>query len=216
MTQDCEEVKHKIDFTNICTAVQSSYTRINEQLKDKHRKKLKSLIRQKESNSVDPRKTVINLCGKQLDDNAIKILNKGMKFVIAFTRVPTLDMIVAVEMAAGKIQPPEAADEYRWEVRTPIEKAKPKQMRQNISKAEQLSLKELMSDKNIKISPANKGNAAIVMNVGTFNIKIQEIINEGKYKELKNDPTASVESKIQRILTKYKSDLPTTNSAGRN
>ncbi|GJQ65815.1 hypothetical protein Trydic_g11970 [Trypoxylus dichotomus] len=54
-------------------------------------------------------------------------------------------------MAAGKIQPPEAADEYRWKIRTAIEKAKPKQIRQNISKAEQRSLKKLMSEKNIKI-----------------------------------------------------------------
>ncbi|GJQ68645.1 hypothetical protein Trydic_g17192 [Trypoxylus dichotomus] len=46
------------------------------------------------------------------------------------------------------------------------------------------------------------------MDVGTYNIKIQEIINEGKYKELKKDPTASVESKIQQTLKKYKSDLP--------
>ncbi|GJQ88217.1 hypothetical protein Trydic_g13209 [Trypoxylus dichotomus] len=135
ITQECEEIKQKIgeivneeDFTNICAAVQRSYTRINGQLKDKHRKKLKSLIRQKESKSVDPRKTVINLSSKQLDDNVIKILNKGMKFAIAPARVPTLDMILAVEMAAGKIQPREAVDEYRWKVRTAIEKAKTKQI----------------------------------------------------------------------------------------
>ncbi|GJQ71255.1 hypothetical protein Trydic_g10995 [Trypoxylus dichotomus] len=42
-------------------------------------------------------------------------------------RAPTLDMILAVEMTAGKIQPPEATDEYRWKVRTAIDKAKPKQ-----------------------------------------------------------------------------------------
>ncbi|GJQ77838.1 hypothetical protein Trydic_g16093 [Trypoxylus dichotomus] len=56
MTQECE-IKQKIgetvneeDFTNICAAVQRNYTRINGQLKDKHRKKLKSLICQLESN----------------------------------------------------------------------------------------------------------------------------------------------------------------------
>ncbi|GJQ74828.1 hypothetical protein Trydic_g21665 [Trypoxylus dichotomus] len=140
ITQECEEIKQRIreilneeDFANMCAAVERGYTRINGQLKDKHRKKLKSLIRQKESSSVDPRKTVINLCTP--------------------TRVPTLDMILVVEMAAGKIQPPEAADEYRWKVRTAIKKAKPKQIRQNISKAEQRSLRELMSD---KILPADK------------------------------------------------------------
>ncbi|GJQ75370.1 hypothetical protein Trydic_g23546 [Trypoxylus dichotomus] len=105
MAQDCEEIKQKIgeivnvkNFTNICAAVQRNHTRINGQLKDKHRKKLESLIRQKESNSVDPRNTVINLSSKQMDDNAIKILNKGMKFAIAPIRVLTLDMILAVEI----------------------------------------------------------------------------------------------------------------------
>ncbi|GJQ84016.1 hypothetical protein Trydic_g10482 [Trypoxylus dichotomus] len=128
------EIVNEEDFTNIYAAVQRSYTRINGQLKDKHPKKLKSLLCQKESNSVDPRKTVIDLSTKQLDDNTIKILTKGMKFAIAPTRVPTLDMILAVEMAAGKIQPPEAADECRWKVRTAIEKAKPKQIRHLIAK----------------------------------------------------------------------------------
>ncbi|GJQ71324.1 hypothetical protein Trydic_g7860 [Trypoxylus dichotomus] len=118
------------DFTNIRATVQRSYTRINRQLQDKHWKQLESLIRQKESNSVDPRKTLINLS----------------------------NMILA-----GKIQPPEAADEYRWKVRTAIEKAKPKQIRQNIGNAEQRSLKELISDKN---------NATVIMDVGTYNIKI--------------------------------------------
>ncbi|GJQ77914.1 hypothetical protein Trydic_g6734 [Trypoxylus dichotomus] len=65
-----------------------------------------------------------------------------------------------------------------------------------------------MSDRNIKILPADKGNATVIMDVGTYNIKIHEIINEGKYKELKKDPTASVESKIQQTLKTYKSDLP--------
>ncbi|GJQ75454.1 hypothetical protein Trydic_g17544 [Trypoxylus dichotomus] len=68
---------------------------------------------------------------------------------------------LAVEMTAGKIQPPGAADEYRWKARTAIEKAKQKQIPQNICKAEQRSLEELMTDKNIKILPADKGNATI-------------------------------------------------------
>ncbi|GJQ67844.1 hypothetical protein Trydic_g16608 [Trypoxylus dichotomus] len=127
-----------------------------ELLWEEFNRELESLIRQEESNSVDPRKTVINLFRKKLDDNAIEILNKGMKIVIAPTQVDTLDMILAVEMAAGKIQPPEAADEYRWKVRTAIEKAKPKQIRQNISKAEQRSLKELM--KNDGNSPNNNSS----------------------------------------------------------
>ncbi|GJQ66504.1 hypothetical protein Trydic_g4495 [Trypoxylus dichotomus] len=101
-----------------------------------------------------------------------------MQFAIAPIRVPTLDIMLAVQMAAGKIQPAEAANEHRWKVRTAIEKSKPKQIRQNISKAEQRSLKELMRDKVSKFSPADKGNATVIMDVGTY-IKIHEIINAG-------------------------------------
>ncbi|GJQ74425.1 putative Rab GTPase-activating protein 1-like [Trypoxylus dichotomus] len=157
--QKIGEMVNGEDYTNICATVRRSYSRINGLLKDKHRKKLESLPRQGESNSVDPSNTVINLSSKQWDNNAIKISTKGMKFAIAPTRVPTLDMILVVEMAAEKTQPSEVVDEYRWNFRTAIEKAKPKQIRQNISKAEQRSLKELLSDKNIKIFPADKGNA---------------------------------------------------------
>ncbi|GJQ79710.1 hypothetical protein Trydic_g5857 [Trypoxylus dichotomus] len=99
MRGDQAEDRKEEDFTIICAVVKRSYTRINGQLKDKYLKKLKSLIRQKESNSVDSRKTVINLS----------------------------NIVLAVEMAAEKIQPPEAADEYRCEVRTAIEEVKPKQ-----------------------------------------------------------------------------------------
>ncbi|GJQ75114.1 hypothetical protein Trydic_g9723 [Trypoxylus dichotomus] len=70
-------------------------------------------------------------------------------------------------MAAGKIQPPEAADEYRGKVRTAIEKAKPKQIRQNISKAEERGPKELMSNKNINILPTDKRNATAWELLGT-------------------------------------------------
>ncbi|GJQ76164.1 hypothetical protein Trydic_g1909 [Trypoxylus dichotomus] len=79
-------------------------------------------------------------------------------------------MLPAVEMAAGKIQPPEAADEYRWKIRTAIETEKPKQIRQNISKAEQRSRKKLMSDKDIKILPADKGNATETHNLVSFDV----------------------------------------------
>ncbi|GJQ87920.1 hypothetical protein Trydic_g1184 [Trypoxylus dichotomus] len=68
LTQQREEIKQKIgeivNEEDICAAVQRRYTRINGQLKDKHRRKLKSLICQKESNPVDPRKTVIHLSKK--------------------------------------------------------------------------------------------------------------------------------------------------------
>ncbi|GJQ84750.1 hypothetical protein Trydic_g21151 [Trypoxylus dichotomus] len=89
-------------------------------------------------------------------------------------------------------------------VRTAIEKVKPKQILQIISKAEQPSLEELISDKNIKILLAD----TVIMDVEIDNIKIQETINAGKYKEVKKDPTTSVESKVQQTLNKYKSDLP--------
>ncbi|GJQ84828.1 hypothetical protein Trydic_g19590 [Trypoxylus dichotomus] len=102
---------------------------------------------------------------------------------------------------------PETVDEYRLKVRTGMEKAKPKQIRQNISRTEQRSLKELMSDKNNKILPADEGNSTVIMDVGIYNIKIKEIINAGKYEEPKENSTASVESNIQQTLNKYKSDL---------
>ncbi|GJQ86553.1 hypothetical protein Trydic_g10452 [Trypoxylus dichotomus] len=81
---------------------------------------------------------------------------------VAPTQVPALDMIPAVRIA--------------------IEKAKPKEIRQNISKAQQRILQELMSDRNIKTLPEDKGNATVTMDVGTYNIKVQEIINAGKYR----------------------------------
>ncbi|XP_045477895.1 uncharacterized protein LOC123683043 [Harmonia axyridis] len=152
-------------------------------------------------------RTVINLSSKTLSDDQKYLLDKGLKFSIAPKNVPKIEVMLAAEETAQRIQDPEKAEEYRWKIRTALDSTT-KQPESNINRAEQRALKELKSDPTIKILPADKGNATVIMDVDQYNEKIKEVLEAGEYKKLKKDPTSSVENRVYRTLHKYKDEFP--------
>ncbi|KAJ8912114.1 hypothetical protein NQ315_013203 [Exocentrus adspersus] len=155
--------------------------------------KKKKLIQKKgERAQVDPTKTVINLSSKILDQNQINLLNRGLKFTMAPRSIPRIELMMTAEETASQMEDAERAEEYRWKIRTVLERADYKP-RKNIS-AESTALKDLQSDLSIKILPADKGNATVVLDLEIYN-KIQEMMEQGQYKKLRKDPTSSIEIK---------------------
>ena len=83
-----------------------------------------------------------------------------MNFAAAPDSVPVNDFIVATEKACRLI--PEEERSQLWsEVNWFIEKCVTPN--QNISKEERQTLKEIAKDKEIKVLPADKGKATVVM-----------------------------------------------------
>ena len=68
--------------------------------------------------------------------------------------------------------------------------------RSNLSKNQKDAVRNLRTDKSIHILKADKGNATVILNRTDYDKKILALLNTPTYKELKRDPTASIERKI--------------------
>ena len=54
------------------------------------------------------------------------------------------------------------------------------------------ALKDLNTDENILILPADKENATVVMNTTDYEYKIEELLDPSTYKKLTKDPTQTI------------------------
>jgi hypothetical protein len=71
------------------------------------------------------------------------------------------------------------------------------------------AVKSLRLDKDIRILQANKGNCSVVLDVYEYKVKLKTLLESRVYEPLLNDPTAKVEKKIQKLLSKHKTAGPT-------
>ena len=72
----------------------------------------------------------------------------------------------------------------------------------NISHTEMSALKDIANDEKILILPADKEKATVVMDKADYDDKMQQMLsNEGTYKPLDIDPTASLERRMNSRFT---------------
>ena len=72
--------------------------------------------------------------------------------------------------------------------------------RDNLSKDERKTLKELQSDTSIVILPADKGRSTVILNREDYFEKVMDHINNGPYQLLKKNPTSKIKSKTLKQL----------------
>ena len=82
----------------------------------------------------------------------------------------------------------------RGSVSSVLRKAKPPPP--NLEKDERAALKSLREDKTIKVLPADKGNATVVMDATQYEEKIRDLLTDPIYRKVKRDPTAATERKV--------------------
>ena len=135
-----------------------------------------------------PQKTVINLSKKHLDEDTHSILEKGLNFSVAPTKIPFEEIITGVEAALHTMNY-EEADHIRHKTREILLHAKPP--KPNISKGEKQALEKLKKNKDIVALKADKGNATVILDTEDYNKKALEILNNRQYKELPKNPLKS-------------------------
>ena len=204
------------EFENINKSLNTSYTKENIRQKNKLTKKFDRLcsskgkpnkvLLDKPSNSNDaPAKTVINLSSRNISSAEASLLGKGLNFAVKPKNSNNLDFIAGIESATHLLTT-EQSEEFRCKVRMALKRnnasAKP-----NLSKEELKSLQVLKKDTNIKILPADKGNATVLIDTTVYNKKINDLLNAGKYKILKKDPTKTYENKVGAALKTLKGTL---------
>ena len=75
----------------------------------------------------------------------------------------------------------------------------------NVPPKEIKALKDLASDKDILILPADKGKATAMMNKADYEAKMTTMLkDENTYRAVKKDPTSSLERNMNSMLLSLK------------
>ena len=214
--QSSDELKSTTgnDFDKINSTLINRCNTYSAKLKDKHTKKFNRLLSPKGKPKKDstvrespkettPVNTVVNLSSRTLTETEAQLLSKGLKFAVKNNKPKYMDFIAGIESAT-----PHLTDENKEELRCKVRMAlNMKNQKTNISSEEIISLKGLKLDANVKILPADKGNATVLLNSSDYGLKIKEVLEAGKYKELKKDPTKIFDKKVVEALKKLKGIL---------
>ncbi|GFR68347.1 hypothetical protein ElyMa_002018900 [Elysia marginata] len=94
-----------------------------------------------------------------------------------------------------------ALDTYIKAVTTDIMTLRQKDFSPNLTPDEKTALKDLKTNTNIIIKPADKGGAVVVMNTADYTTECtKQLSNTLYYKKLESDPTATYNNTIKRVL----------------
>ena len=110
------------------------------------------------------------------------LLAKGLNFSITSKTLPNKNIIATIEDAVKDLEK-EQTDTIGAKVSLTIHNSKPP--KDNLSKDERKTLKELQSDTYFVILPADKGRSAVILNSENYLEKCIDHINNGSYQLLK-------------------------------
>ena len=137
---------------------------------------------------------VVNCSSRNLTPNEISLLSRGPKFAVTQDRIPIEDIIPIVESSVQKL-PDSEADEIWYEVVKAIKQTKIPES--NISEGEREALKLLKKDRSIKVLPADKGTALVVMDSKEYDAKCLKFLSDkDTYEPLDYDPTTSLQKQL--------------------
>ena len=167
----------------LCKGNYNTLITITDNTKEKHFikkkehliSKYKSLINKNEHFINLPNETsrsivkegIVNFTGEELDENEIKLLNLGPKFVPTENRKrPYMGIIQTTEICTldlereGKFS---IAESLRQNINKIITKDLKKKHKNNLNFAERKTVTEMQHDKNISIYPFDKGTGFVVI-----------------------------------------------------
>ncbi|CAF4198778.1 unnamed protein product, partial [Rotaria sordida] len=186
-------------------------------LQEKHDKKInalkiskKTMENKKKINRNIDTTNVLNKSNIQLTEYQLQVLSKGLKFAQTPNTINVVDIIANVESSLCTVPTiPKITKQLAISEITTFVKQwkKPKMKENNISKEEQIALKELKNNNKIIITQADKGGKVVVMDRVEYIRKIEEKLNDtSTYEEVK-DPTNMIKSKITELTNRlYKNN----------
>ena len=144
--------------------------------------------------------TVVNMSNEQITNDELEILSLGLKF----TPTPMNDSSTDI---ASRIQPTirNLPNGMQSSIANDISHLllNPPPKRDNLQPHQRRALKILKAKKQrLRILPADKGNAAVLLSHEQYHSKMTEHISSGPYTLLQRDPTSSLSGKVDRILKK--------------
>ena len=156
--------------------------------------------------TIDKSKWVINISKRKLTPIEEKVLQKGAGFAIVEKEIQYEDFIAAAEIAGSNL-PKAQSLAMKADITELLLQAKPNES--NLSAHELNALKRLKKDKDIVITPADKGKALVVMDRTSYISKMEEKLSDTTtYKPIEIDPTQQLRQEIiEQLLTLQKSGV---------
>ncbi|KAI8507908.1 hypothetical protein Bbelb_141480 [Branchiostoma belcheri] len=167
------------------------------------------------SNSSEPKTTtqaktderwVKNLSSHTLTEPEKSLLSKGLNFAVAPDKIPSIDIVTETESAIRRARLPQRqAEALRTKVATTLKVSKPPTS--NITREERTALKDLATNQDILILPADKGRCTVVLDREQYDRKVQDLLGDkDTYTPLKKDPTNKFKGKISSALKKLQTE----------
>jgi hypothetical protein len=151
------------------------------------------------SSVVDKNRWVMNVSSKELSDTEVSVLKKGLNFAITPKKMPIKEVITSTETACYYLRNPEIAQSLRGEVVKVLKSVK--MPKSNCTREEIAAINTIKRDDSIRVLPADKGKATVIMNKSDYDKKIDALLADEKtYQKLKKDPTKKYKQQLVDIL----------------
>ena len=203
--RDIEQIMHyfseKLTPSQV-TELKEMGDRINrtKSSSEKERLKIKFEDLQKRTRPPINAKAVINLSSKTITETELSVLARGGKFALAPTKKDKIEFLATVESVIGDLRTTQA------------EKA---QLRQslvssmnvnnntiNITREEKKALNNIKNDNTLKIVPADKGNALVLIDKSDYEQKLKDHLDSAAYVKLENNPVNRLKNKVNNTIKK--------------
>ena len=125
------------------------------------------------------------------------VLAKGPNFAVSPKQPPNLEYITTVEAACTK-QSQQDAEELRAEVNRVLRSSHPP--KPNLTKAQNLALREFKRDRNCIVLTADKGVALVIMDRQDYINKDNRLLDQNTYRSIPRDPTNSIKNKLISLV----------------
>ncbi|KAI8487041.1 hypothetical protein Bbelb_353010, partial [Branchiostoma belcheri] len=134
------------------------------------------------------------------------LLSKGLNFAVTPNKIPNINIVTETESAIHRARLPQRqAEALRTKVATTLKVSKPPAS--NISREERTALKDLATNQDILILPADKGRCTVVLDREQYGREVQDLLGDkDTYTPLKRDPTNKFKGKISTTLKKLQTE----------
>lgn len=132
---------------------------------------------------------VKNYSQKELDDDELQVLAKGLNFAMNHTKKDVLNFVAAVETGISDIRDITQNEKIALRQRV-VASVHSAQQTKNLQNNEKAALKRLKEDESIVVVPSDKGKSVVVMDRLEYISKNELHLNdENTYQKLDRNPT---------------------------
>lgn len=191
-----------LDYTNLETFICNKCENIKHKLKFSQRNKFDSMLPNKNQKHC----SVLNLSTKSISPHAISVLERGLNFV------PSKPINIPKTVAAIESSISQLPEEDKTDTRNRIvpilkrlERNNNNTNNKNLSKKEEIALRQIKNDKDIVITSSDKGKNTVLLDYTDYDHKMKSHLSDTTiYLSIQDDPLNSFKKEQNKILHRIK------------